>query len=120
MNMLTSEKLLLASPVASVPASGATASVWAGAPTGAAMGGCAQAGLLSTGTARIPARIRRAATRGFSMGKTFWRQCANERLMACDLGRNLTNKLKFHPRQGKAQESPGRFWADGAAYRLTW
>src|SRR5689334_4272069 len=120
MNMVTREKLALASLTASVPGRGATAWVCAGAPTGAAMGGCAQTGLVSTGVARAAARISRAATRGLNMRKTFWRQCANEWLMACDLGRNLTDKLKFHPRQGRAQESAGRFWADGAVCLLTW
>src|SRR5882672_3087564 len=120
MNIETMEKLLLASPNASVPGKGATAWVCAGGPTGAAMGACAQAGAVSTGATNVAARISKAATRGLSMGKTFWRQCANDWLMACDLGRNLTNKLKFHPRQGKAQESGGRFWADGAVCLLTW
>src|SRR4051794_29572682 len=120
MNIETMEKLLLTSLAASVPGRGATAWVSAAGPTGAAMGACAQARGFNAGTATAAVRISSAAKNTLSMGKTFWRQCANDWLMACDLGRNLTNKLKFHLRQGKAQESAECFWANGAAYPLTW
>src|SRR5580765_3547087 len=105
---------------------GGASSDWdcAAGPTGAAMGGRCCAWACQQGTADRLTRKRKAAARVLIIEKPFgagcWRLGANNGLMAGDLGRNLTNKFKFHLRHIMAQESQARFWATGAVSPLTW
>src|ERR1700744_4873846 len=109
---------------APAPGGGARDWDWAAGPVGAAIGplwgAWAPAGEIAAGESIAARTIRTMAAAYLIIEKPFIADRLVEGLMRADLGGNLTRKIKFLLRSGKAQGSLVRFGAAVAACPLTW